>query len=39
MPNDKQKTKNDKRMNPLVGIIMGSDSDLTVMQAAPDLLK
>jgi 5-(carboxyamino)imidazole ribonucleotide mutase len=36
---DKPKTKNDKRMNPLVGIIMGSDSDLTVMQAASDLLK
>jgi 5-(carboxyamino)imidazole ribonucleotide mutase len=26
-------------MNPLVGIIMGSDSDLTVMQAAADILK
>jgi len=26
-------------MNPLVGIIMGSDSDLTVMQAASDILK
>src|SRR6187402_2512871 len=26
-------------MKPLVGIIMGSDSDLTVMQAASDLLK
>lgn len=26
-------------MNPLVGIIMGSDSDLPVMQAAADLLK
>lgn len=26
-------------MNPQVGIIMGSDSDLTVMQAAADLLK
>lgn len=25
-------------MNPLVGIIMGSDSDLTVMQAAADIL-
>jgi 5-(carboxyamino)imidazole ribonucleotide mutase len=25
--------------NPLVGIIMGSDSDLTVMQAAADVLK
>src|SRR5687767_12254242 len=26
-------------MNPLVGIIMGSDSDLPVMQAAADILK
>lgn len=26
-------------MNPLVGIIMGSDSDLNVMQAAADILK
>jgi len=26
-------------MNPLVGIIMGSDSDLAVMQAASDILK
>src|SRR5678810_98143 len=26
-------------MNPIVGIIMGSDSDLTVMQAASDILK
>src|SRR5258705_4207093 len=26
-------------MKPLVGIIMGSDSDLTVMQAAADILK
>ena len=26
-------------MNPLVGIIMGSDSDLNVMQAASDFLK
>jgi len=26
-------------MNPLVGIIMGSDSDLTVMEAAADILK
>jgi 5-(carboxyamino)imidazole ribonucleotide mutase len=26
-------------MNPRVGIIMGSDSDLTVMQAAADILK
>src|ERR1700704_2242773 len=26
-------------MNPLIGIIMGSDSDLPVMQAAADILK
>jgi len=26
-------------MNPLVGIIMGSDSDLAVMEAASDVLK
>jgi len=39
MPNDKPKTKNDKRKNPIVGIIMGSDSDLSVMQAASDILK
>ncbi|HWC54372.1 MAG TPA: 5-(carboxyamino)imidazole ribonucleotide mutase [Chitinophagaceae bacterium] len=26
-------------MNPLIGIIMGSDSDLNVMQAAADILK
>ena len=26
-------------MNPLVGIIMGSDSDLKIMQAAADILK
>jgi 5-(carboxyamino)imidazole ribonucleotide mutase len=26
-------------MNPIVGIIMGSDSDLTIMQAASDILK
>ena len=39
MPNDKPKTINEKQMRPLVGIIMGSDSDLTVMQAASDLLK
>lgn len=39
MPNDKPKTTNDKRKSPLVGIIMGSDSDLTIMQAASDILK
>ena len=26
-------------MNPLVGIIMGSDSDLAIMQASADILK
>ena len=26
-------------MNPLIGIIMGSDSDLQVMQAASEILK
>jgi 5-(carboxyamino)imidazole ribonucleotide mutase len=31
-------TKNQKQETPLVGIIMGSDSDLTVMQAAADIL-
>lgn len=35
---DISKTKN-KKANPLVGIIMGSDSDLSVMQAAADVLK
>ena len=35
----KQQTKNDKPQTPIVGIIMGSDSDLTVMQAASDILK
>ena len=39
MHNNKLKPINEKRMNPLVGIIMGSDSDLPVMQAASDLLK
>jgi len=39
MQTDKRKTINDKRTNPLVGIIMGSDSDLNIMQAASDLLK
>src|SRR4030095_11074012 len=32
-------TENNKRQPPIVGIIMGSDSDLTVMQAASDILK
>jgi 5-(carboxyamino)imidazole ribonucleotide mutase len=35
----KPQTTNDKQKNPIVGIIMGSDSDLTVMQAASDILK
>ena len=29
----------DKQQIPLVGIIMGSDSDLNIMQAAADMLK
>jgi len=32
-------TKHKRRMNPLIGIIMGSDSDLNIMQAAADVLK
>lgn len=32
-------TTNNKPQTPLVGVIMGSDSDLTVMQAAADVLK
>src|SRR4026209_2962083 len=39
MRNDKPKTINDRQTKPIVGIIMGSDSDLTVMQAASDILK
>ena len=39
MPNDKPKTRDDKQKDPLIGIIMGSDSDLSVMQAASDILK
>ena len=35
----KLQTKNYKPQTILVGIIMGSDSDLTVMQAASDILK
>lgn len=31
--------KKSKKNNPLVGIIMGSDSDLNIMQAASDILK
>lgn len=34
-----QETTNQKLQTPLVGIIMGSDSDLPVMQPAADLLK
>lgn len=34
-----QETTNQKQETVLVGIIMGSDSDLTVMQAAADILK
>ena len=34
-----QETKNQKQETPLVGIIMGSDSDLNIMQAAADILK
>lgn len=32
-------TTNNKPQTPIVGIIMGSDSDLNVMQAASDILK
>lgn len=32
-------TKNQKLQTPLVGIIMGSDSDLNIMQAAADFLQ
>ena len=35
----KLQTTNHKLQTPIVGIIMGSDSDLTVMQAASDILK
>jgi 5-(carboxyamino)imidazole ribonucleotide mutase len=35
---DQLKTQNSELKTPLVGIIMGSDSDLPVMQAAADLL-
>jgi 5-(carboxyamino)imidazole ribonucleotide mutase len=33
------KTKEKKLQKPLIGIIMGSDSDLTVMQAASEILQ
>ena len=41
---NKRETRNEKRLNkltmtPLVGIIMGSDSDLSVMKAAAELLQ
>jgi len=32
-------TTNHKQQTPIVGIIMGSDSDLSIMQAASDILK
>lgn len=35
----KPQTTNHQPQTPLVGIIMGSDSDLSVMQAAADILK
>ena len=35
----KSQTTNHKLQTPLIGIIMGSDSDLPVMQAAADILK
>ena len=35
----KLQTTNHKLQTPVVGIIMGSDSDLPVMQAASDILK
>lgn len=38
-PNRKLQTTNRKQENPLVGIIMGSDSDLPIMQAAAEMLK
>lgn len=39
MSNHQPPTTNHKQTTPLVGIIMGSDSDLPVMQAAADILK
>jgi len=36
---EKLETENSKLQIPLVGIIMGSDSDLTIMQAAADILQ
>lgn len=37
--NPKPKTTNSKLQTPLVGIIMGSDSDLAIMKDAADILK
>ena len=39
MSNHQPPTTNYKPEAPLIGIIMGSDSDLPVMQAAADILK
>lgn len=39
MSNHQPSTTNHQPYTPLVGIIMGSDSDLPVMQAAADILK
>ena len=36
---DQLQTTNHKLQTPLVGIIMGSDSDLPIMQQAADILK
>ncbi|HUC80648.1 MAG TPA: 5-(carboxyamino)imidazole ribonucleotide mutase [Flavisolibacter sp.] len=36
---EQPQTPNTKLQTPLVGIIMGSDSDLNIMQAAADILK
>jgi 5-(carboxyamino)imidazole ribonucleotide mutase len=35
---EQQQTTNQQPLTPLVGIIMGSDSDLNIMQAAADIL-
>ncbi|RYZ00474.1 MAG: 5-(carboxyamino)imidazole ribonucleotide mutase, partial [Chitinophagaceae bacterium] len=37
--NGQQQTTNNKLQTPQVGIIMGSDSDLGVMQAAAEMLR
>ncbi|TAH05962.1 MAG: AIR carboxylase family protein, partial [Sphingobacteriales bacterium] len=39
MSNHQPPTTNHQPETPLIGIIMGSDSDLPVMQAAADILK